>query len=271
MSWSGRESGWTGQCWTGRAEAVELLALVSLAVVAGVVSFTSPCCLPLLPGYISYVSALSASGADRGGTEGPVAVRKRRRVLTGAGLFVAGFTAVFTVLGLTASALGLLLVQNLRSVNVVAGGFVLAMGLATLGVIRVPVLARRLQFDLTRVGRGPAGAFPLGAAFAFGWTPCVGPVLASILTTAASTATLSQGALLLAAYSAGLGVPFLLLAGWLASGRRRPEWLARNSRRIEIGGGLVLVATGLALMTGRWTALMSGVLAAYARLGWPPI
>ena len=252
---------------------MELILLVSLAVVAGVVSFTSPCCLPLLPGYISYVSNLSAqqrrADEQAGGTA--VAVRARRRVLAGASLFVAGFTAVFTVLGMTASALGLLLVQHLRAVNVVAGVFVVAMGLATLGVIRISTLQRRLQLDLSRVGRGPAGAFPLGAAFAFGWTPCVGPVLASILATAASTATPGRGALLLAAYSLGLGVPFLLLAAWLAGGRGRPDWLSRNSRRIEIAGGVVLVATGLALVSGRWTSLMSGVLSAYARLGWPPI
>lgn len=252
---------------------MDLIPLVSLAVVAGVVSFTSPCCLPLLPGYISYVSALSArQGRDPDyGAWAAVAIRARRRVLAGASLFVAGFTTVFTLLGMTASALGLLLVQHLRAVNIVAGALVAAMGLATLGVIRVPVLQRRLQLDLTRVGRGPTGAFPLGAAFAFGWTPCVGPVLASILATAASTATLGRGALLLAAYSLGLGIPFLLLAAWLAGGRRRPEWLSRNSRQIEIAGGVVLVATGLALVTGRWTALMSGVLSAYARLGWPPI
>lgn len=248
---------------------MELFALASLALVAGVVSFTSPCCLPLLPGYISYVSSLS--GRRGQGGEGPVATRGRRRVLAGAGLFVLGFSVVFTVLGMTASAVGLLLVQNLRTLNVVAGAFVIVMGLAMTGVLRIPVLDRRLQFDLTRASRGPAGAFPLGAAFAFGWTPCVGPVLASVLATAAGTATLGRGALLLAAYSLGLGLPFLLLAAWLASGRRRPEWLARYSRRIEIAGGVVLVGMGLALMSGRWTVLMSSVLAAYARLGWPPI
>lgn len=248
---------------------MELFALASLALVAGVVSFTSPCCLPLLPGYISYVSSLSQPPEQSG--DGLVAVRGRRRVLTGAGLFVLGFSVVFTVLGLTASAVGLLLVQNLRAVNVVAGAFVVVMGLAMTGVLRIPVLHRRLQFDPARVGRGPAGAFPLGAAFAFGWTPCVGPVLASVLAAAASTATLGRGAVLLAAYSLGLGVPFLLLAAWLAGGRRRPEWLARNSRRIEIAGGVVLVGMGLALASGRWTTLMSSVLAAYARLGWPPI
>ena len=247
---------------------MELLALVSLSLVAGMVSFTSPCCLPLLPGYVSYVSGL-ASKDTGAGTD--VTVLSRRRVLTGSALFVLGFSAVFTLLGLTASALGVLLLRNLRTLNLVAGILVVAMGLAMVGLLRLPVLQRRVQFDLRRVGRGPAGAFPLGAAFAFGWTPCVGPVLASVLATAATTATLGRGALLLAAYSLGLGLPFLLLAWWLAAGHRRPQWLGRNSRRIEVAGGLVLVGMGLALLSGGWTVVMSRVLGFYAGFGWPPI
>lgn len=243
---------------------MELFALASLALVAGIVSFTSPCCLPLLPGYVSYVSGLTGAAAGTG-------ITTRRRVLAGAGLFVLGFSVVFTVLGLTATAVGLLLLRNLQAVNLVAGGLVMAMGLVMIGVLRVPLLQRRLQLDLSRIGRGPAGAFPLGAAFAFGWTPCVGPVLASILAAAATTDTLARGALLLAAYSLGLGLPFLLLAWWLAGGRRRPEWLGRHSRRIEVAGGVVLVAMGAALVTGGWTVLMSRLLGFYARLGWPPI
>lgn len=245
---------------------MEPFALASLAFVAGFVSFTSPCCLPLLPGYISYVSGLTSPSATGG-----VAVLTRRRVLTGAALFVLGFSAVFTTLGLTASVLGVLLLRNLRTVDVVAGSLMVAMGLAMIGLLRVPILQRRVQIDLRRVGSGPAGAFPLGAAFAFGWTPCVGPVLASVLATAATTATLGRGALLLVAYSFGLGLPFLLLAWWLAGGRRRPEWLGRNSRRIEVAGGVVLVAMGIALVTGGWTVLMSRILGFYAGFGWPPI
>lgn len=263
---------------------METYALVSLAIVAGIVSFTSPCCLPLLPGYVSYVSGLAqpfpapvpAPAGDGVGASTSVAAipaegAVRRRVLAGAVLFVLGFSTVFTVLGVSASALGLLLAQNLRALNVVGGTFIIIMGLTMVGVLRIPQLNRRLAIDASRFHRGRAHAFPLGMAFAFGWTPCVGPVLAAILATAATTATMSQGALLLAAYSLGLSVPFLLLAAGLAGGQRRPQWLARNSRRIEVGGGVLLVMMGVALISGDWTILMSRALAFYARLGWPPI
>lgn len=248
---------------------MELYAMASLALVAGVVSFTSPCCLPLLPGYVSYVSGLAQPVADR--NDAATRTQVRRRVLGGASLFVLGFTIVFTALGLTASAVGLLLVQNLRVINIVGGALVVLMGLTMVGLVRVPLLHRRLAIDASRFSHGRGGALALGAAFAFGWTPCVGPVLTAILATAASTATLAGGVVLLVAYSAGLGVPFLLLAAAMARGKRRPDWLARNSRRIEVAGGLLLVALGFALATGTWTQLMSGFLAVYARVGWPPI
>lgn len=246
---------------------MEFFALASLAMVAGVISFSSPCTLPLLPGYVSYVSGLSG-GSVEGGS---VSVVARRRTLAGALLFVAGFTTVFTVLGATASALGFLLARNLDTINIVGGGLIVVMGLAMTGLIRIPLLRRQFRFDLAKVGRGPAGAAPLGAAFAFGWTPCVGPVLASVLVTAASTATVTRGTLLLLFYSLGLAVPFLLLALGLARGRTRLGWLRRNARRIEIFGGIMLVAMGIAIATGGWTALMSQMLGLYARLGWPPL
>lgn len=236
-------------------------------MVAGVLSFTSPCALPLLPGYVSYVSGLS----DPLGGGATLPSRARRRVLAGASLFVLGFSAVFTALGASATALGLLLVQNLRVINIVGGAVIVMMGLVTAGVLRLPLLHRELRLGLSRFGRGPAGALPLGAAFAFGWTPCVGPVLASILATAAGTTTVARGAVLLLAYSLGLGVPFMLLAVGLARGRTRPGWLRRNARRIEIAGGTLLAVMGVAIMTGGWTELMSRMLATYARLGWPPV
>ena len=191
--------------------------------------------------------------------------------MIGSALFVAGFTLVFTAMGITASALGLLLVQNRQVINVVGGAFVVLMGLTMVGLARVPLLQRRFAINPTRFGRGPSSALPLGAAFAFGWTPCVGPVLTAILATAATTGTVGRGAMLLIAYSLGLGIPFLLLAAGMVRGKRRPDWLARNTRRIEVAGGALLILTGVAMATGSWTELMSQFLAFYARFGWPPI
>ena len=249
---------------------MELFALMSLALVAGVVSFTSPCTLPLLPGFVSYVSGLSGSDVKLA-EGGPLAATVRRRVLAGSLLFLTGFAAVFTALGATSSALGFLLVRNLQTINLVGGAFIVLMGLATAGLVRIPYLHREVRTDLRRWQPGPAGALPLGVAFAFGWTPCVGPVLASILTTAAGTATVGRGALLLFVYSLGLGLPFLLVARGMARGGGRMGWFRRHSRRIEIAGGLLLVGMGVAMMSGGWTVLMSRMLGFYARLGWPPI
>lgn len=238
---------------------MELLGLVALALVAGVVSFSSPCVLPLLPGYVSYASQAAGHTGDG------------RRSGRGPALFVAGFSTVFVAMGLTASAVGLLLRQNLDVLTRVAGGVVIVLGLAMTGLVRVPLLGREFRPGLRRAGSSEIGGFGLGAAFALGWTPCVGPVLGTILTIAASTGELATGVLLLVAYALGLGVPFLVLARALARGRDRLAWLRRNARRIEVGGGLVLVMTGGLMISGVWSTLMAGALASYARLGWPPI
>lgn len=240
---------------------MELFALASLALVAGLVSFTAPCTLPLLPGYVSFVSGMDAGVPDA----------SKRRVVAGSVLFVTGFSVVFVALGLTASAFGLVLAQQARLLHIVGGGFITLMGLLTMGVLRVRVLQRTWRRDLSSMGTGPGAAFPLGAAFAFGWTPCIGPVLAGVLATAASTATMAEGAVLLTAYSLGLGVPFLGLAVAVSRGRGRLGWLRRNSRRIEVAGGVLLTIMGVAIMTGWWTTAMNSMLRLYASIGWPPI
>lgn len=241
---------------------IELLSLASLALVAGVISFTAPCTLPLLPGYVSYVSGLG----PHPGSDVP-----RRRLWVGAGLFVAGFATVFTALGATASALGWFLARHAVWLDRIAGTIIVVMGLVLIGLVRIPALQREQRLDLVAVARGPGGAFPLGVAFALGWTPCVGPVLASILAAAATQGTLARGSLLLFVYALGLGLPFLWLAHAVGRGRARLGWLRRNARRIEIGGGVLLVTMGVAVLTGGWTVLMSRMLSWYARLGWPPI
>ncbi|SEP53531.1 cytochrome c biogenesis CcdA family protein [Amycolatopsis saalfeldensis] len=244
---------------------MDLYASLSLAIVAGIISFTSPCALPLLPGYVSYVSGLGRE------SEAVTSLRVKPRVGLASALFIAGFTIVFVALGATASAFGLLLAQHRQILSVAGGVLVIAMGLVSLGAVRIPLLHRELRFDLRRVRSGPAGAVVLGAAFGLGWTPCVGPVLASILATAAGTATVGTGALLLAAYSLGLGVPFVLVAIGIARGQRGLAWLRAHTRKIEITGGILLIAMGIAMLTGGWTQLMGRMLAVFARLGWPPM
>lgn len=242
---------------------LEVITLPVLAVLAGVLSFSSPCCLPLMPGYLSYISALPVS--ELGETQA------RRVALRAALLFVAGFTTVFTVLGVAAQLLGSVLFSNQGPIVRVFGVVVVALGLSTLGVLRLPFLHRERRVDLARVPRGPAWAFPMGMAFAAGWAPCIGPVLAGILATAAASDTASWGALLLVFYSAGLGVPFVLLAVGFQRATRSMAWLRRNGRRIELAGGGMLVMIGLLFISGQWQKLFLPMQRWFAQLGWPPI
>jgi cytochrome c-type biogenesis protein len=242
---------------------VSAIGPVALALVAGVVSFTSPCCLPLMPGYVAYVSGVAADG------DGSVLVR--RRVLGAALLFVLGFATVFTLLGAGASVAGAFLLRNRLVIEKVGGAFVIAMGLVTMGLLRIPFLYREARLDLRRIRTGPLGAVPLGMAFAIGWTPCIGPVLAGILTAAATTGTAWTGAGLLFMYSLGLGIPFLLLAWGQARATRAFGWFRRHGRAIERVGGAVLLLMGVLMITGRWTRLFIPLIRWFARSGWPPI
>jgi cytochrome c-type biogenesis protein len=246
---------------------VSVLGPFALAFVAGLISFTSPCCLPLMPGYVSYVSGVAGgTPTERGGT-----VVVRSRTMLAAGLFVTGFAVTFTLMGAAASELGTLILRNRIVLGRVAGIFVIAMGLATTGLLRVPFLYRERRFDVARIRPGPAGALPLGMAFAVGWTPCIGPVLAGILTAAATVEGAWRGAALLFVYSLGLGVPFLLLAVGVARTGRLFGWLRRHGRGIEVLGGSVLVLMGVLMITGRWVQLFAPLLRMFSRSGWPPV
>jgi cytochrome c-type biogenesis protein len=235
----------------------------ALALVAGIVSFTSPCCLPLMPGYVSYVGA-AASDDD-----GAVAVRTR--TMTAAALFVGGFATMFTLMGMGVSIFGSLLLIHREGLTRAAGVFVAVMGLATMGALRVPWLAREFRPGMRLVRPGRPGAFPLGAAFAIGWTPCIGPVLAAILAGAATSGGVWRGGALLFVYSIGLGVPFILLAFGFARGGRVFGWLRRHGRIIEVMGGTLLVAMGVLMMTGEWARFFMPALRWFARSGWPPV
>ena len=246
---------------------MSVLAPFALAFVAGLISFTSPCCLPLMPGYVSYVSGVASGTPSE--HEGSVAVRSR--TMLAAGLFVVGFATTFTLMGAAASELGTLILRNRLVLGRVAGLFVIVMGLTTTGLLRVPFLYRERRFDLRRIRPGPAGAVPLGMAFAIGWTPCIGPVLAGILTAAATVEGAWRGAALLFVYSLGLGVPFLLLALGVARTGRLFRWLRRHGRAIEVVGGSVLILMGVLMITGRWIQLFAPLLRVFSRSGWPPL
>src|SRR6266702_4200423 len=204
---------------------------IAIAFVAGLISITSPCCLPLLPGYLGYLTGL--------GGETPA---HRNRTMAAAALFVLGFTAVFISLGATASELGALLLYNRLPLARVAGGFIAVMGAVLLLEGRIGFLSRGGDWSKRLAGGSLWTAPLLGAAFAVTWTPCIGPVLGAVLTLAGTTASLSQGVLLLTAYSLGLGLPFIGLG--LSVHRVRA-----SLRRIGRGAAVAHGLSGLLLIT----------------------
>ncbi len=241
-----------------------------LAVLAGTMSIASPCVLPLLPGYLAYVSTPGASPRDA--TESVAAPSPASGRMTGAILFCVGFTAVFVALGASASMLGQLLIEQRQVFVSIAGVVLIAAGLSFLGVLRLPAhFMGERRFAMHRVARGPSGAVVLGAAFAFGWTPCIGPVLASVLTMASSTASVVGGATLLGLYAVGLSVPLLAMA--LAAERVDPlvRTLRRHGQLIERLSGVLLVGVGLAYIAGWWQLLFVPLQRVLSRTGWPPL
>jgi cytochrome c-type biogenesis protein len=239
------------------------LALPLLAVVAGFVSISSPCVLPLIPGYISYITALPVPEL---GT-----AQAKRTGLRASLLFVAGFTVVFTALGAGFALVGSLLLRNADTITRIAGLGIIAMGAAMIGWLKLPGFQRERRIDLGRIARGPGSAFPLGMAFGFGWTPCIGPILGTVLAIAGATQTAGWGAALLMLYSLGLGIPFVLAAVWFQKSRSTLEWLRRNGRRIELAGGSMLIVVGVLFTTGIWQSIFIPLQRTFARLGWPPI
>jgi cytochrome c-type biogenesis protein len=215
-----------------------------LAFAAGVLGFLSPCVVPLIPGYLSFVSGLSLA-------EMSLEERRRHlgRVLAATSLFVLGFATIFTALGASASALGGLVLDNRLLLTRLGGAVVIVIGLAVLGVIKVPGLYRERRLHLQRRPLGLVGAYPVGMAFGFAWTPCVGPVLTAVLTVAATAQTVANGAMLLFAYSLGLGVPFLITAMLMTAAFDALGWLRRNARYVTAASGLFLLAMGTAMVT----------------------
>ncbi len=236
------------------------LLLPVAAIAAGFVSASSPCVLPVIPGYLA---AVSAGDADEVGRES----RMRRAVG-----FVAGFTIVFTLLGATASAVGGFLFSQLDLALRLAGTMLIVFGLHTLGVVRWPRLGNeRRPFELQPVESHPRRSVALGVVFAIGWTPCIGPILATILTKAAVDASLVEGMWLLVLYSIGLGVPFVAVAFWFDRSRGVRLWLARRSAFLEKVVGVTMVLVGVGYLTGVWSAVLVSMQGWLVDAGWPAL
>jgi len=258
-----------GETFAGLVTDGPLLVAAAVAALVGLISFASPCVLPLVPGYLSYVTGLvgSGAGAAPGGAAGPVSdsgsgrtatavrtdVPPRARMVLGASLFVLGFTAVFVAFGAAFGGLGRLMVQHADLLNRVFGVVTIVVGLAFLGWL--PLLQRTKRLTARPVA-GLAGAPLLGIVFGLGWTPCLGPTLSAVYSLAFSEATATRGAILSVAYCIGLGVPFVLVALGARWAVGATSFLRRHARSVTRFGGAVLVLVGLLLLTGAWTEMM---------------
>jgi cytochrome c-type biogenesis protein len=229
------------------ADSVSALA----ALLAGLVSFVSPCVLPLVPGYLSFISGVNVAQLK----DQPPAVALTRRVFLTGLLFVLGFSTVFVGLGAAATLVGELLQQHKRALGIVGGVVIVVLGLHTMGVLKIDWLLAEKRAAVRDRPLGLMGAYVVGLAFAFGWTPCIGPILAAILVYASQQETVTHGILLLAAYSAGLGLPFLASALAINGFFRAFSRLRGSLRTIEVGSGALLVAVGVLLVTDRLTVL----------------
>ena len=234
------------------------IAEISLlsALLAGALSFLSPCVLPLVPPYLCYMAGISVD-QFRGQEVSATADVTRRSVLRASVLFTLGFATVFVALGAGASTIGVLLRQHLDLLSKVGGLIIIVMGLNFLGVFRIGLLSREARFQGTGKPATLSGAYVMGLAFAFGWTPCIGPVLGAILGVAASRDTVGDGAVLLAVYSLGLAVPFWIAAGFSGAFMRFLSRFRRHLGVVEKVMGALLVLTGLAFMFGlvSWVAI----------------
>ncbi len=231
------------------------------ALLAGIISFISPCVLPLVPPYMCYMAGSSISQLNENiDSDG----KMRSRILINSILFVLGFSTVFIALGAGASSVSQYLRAHMDILSIIAGGIIVVMGLHFLGIFKIGFLYREARFQSK--GTGYIGSYIMGLAFAFGWTPCIGPVLGVILGIAATQDTVGQGAMLLAVYSAGLGIPFVLAAIFV-----KPflAWLAKfkkNLGMVEKAMGGLLVLTGILFMTGGMQTMSNWMLQAFPGL-----
>ncbi|MBI4275062.1 MAG: cytochrome c biogenesis protein CcdA [Rhizobiales bacterium] len=235
---------------------------VIAAFAAGVISFLSPCVLPLVPGYVSYVAGHSISGRSANGV--PLA---RLHALALSLYFVLGFSTVFVLLGASATALGQLLLSYRYELNLIGGATVIGFGLFMLGLLHPSWLMRDHRFEVSLPGGRPIAAYTLGIAFAFGWTPCIGPILGAILTVSAASATIAHGVALLGVYSLGLGIPFMLAAAFTDSLLARLKSIGRAGLVLQRLAGGVMIVMGAAMMTGRLSEFSFWLLSTFPFLG----
>jgi cytochrome c-type biogenesis protein len=223
------------------------------AFVAGMISFLSPCVLPLVPGYISMVSGISL---DRLQAESAGDPTISRTVLVNSIFFIIGFSVTFITLGASASALGQIVMSRMSILYRLAGILIIIFGLHLIGIFKIPFLYQDKRFHNVKP-RGMAGAFVLGLAFAFGWSPCLGPILAGILTVASTRETVNEGVVLLSVYSAGLGLPFLLTSLGLNRFLAFYSRFKHHLRKVEIVSGVLVVGIGTLILTNTLTRFNS--------------
>ncbi len=216
------------------------------AFAAGIISFLSPCVLPLVPGYVSYIAGRSIADRSQGG-----ATNLRLHAIGLSLCFVLGFSTVFVALGASATVLGQLLLSYRHELNLVGGTIVIGFGLFTLGLLRPSWLQRDLRFHVSVPGGRPIAVYVLGMAFAFGWTPCIGPMLGAILTLSAASATVTNGVTFLSVYSLGLGVPFVLTAAFTDGLLARLKTIRRVGWGLQFLAGGVMILMGVAMVTGQ--------------------
>ena len=235
------------------------------AFVGGIISFLSPCVLPLVPPYLAY---LGGTTLDRiSGEEAEVDPRLARYVFISACFFVLGLATVFVALGMTASALGQVLLQNKVLLAQISGAIIVVLGLHFLRLFRIPMLDRDVRFDGPARAGGLGTSYVIGIAFAFGWTPCIGPILGTILALAAQEETILSGTTLLAVYSLGLGVPFLVAAAFIGPFLRWARAFRRHMGLVEKAMGALLVVVGLMMITGQFERMAWWLLETFPVLG----
>ena len=219
-----------------------------IALLAGVLSFLSPCVLPIVPPYLAYMGGITMG--ELTGQAG-----KRRSAVLPAVFFVLGLSTVFLLMGFAASSFGRLFLQHQDLMGRISGVVIILLGLHFLHVLRIPILDQEARLDAGNRGGSSLGAYVLGLAFAFGWTPCIGPQLGAILSLAASEASVARGTTLLAIYAFGLGIPFLLAAIFVSHSVKLMNRMKRHMAMIEKAMGLLLILVGLALLTGAFSRL----------------